>query len=459
MLKQSHKIGTVTQNVIIGSVTGIMVGINLRFIFMQLGGIEWVWLAFFILGPALGYFSGRERQRIESLKGEKQELESNLDSIQKALKQSTKKYRLLVEQANDAIFLTSSEGRFMLFNEATCRLSGYGKSELKKMQIANLKPDGDTIDENADAWLDNGTYRYEETWTQKNGNTIMLEINARWIQFSDHRLVLHIGRDIQRQKEVGNEERATQYQEAQEYHIRESARFNEKLFHQFLDPMYETVRVLKHLNNKYPQEAGALTELLKVWATTQKNILELSVKNDRDKSTIPANWNLNDLLHQELVYLDMMNDSSNFRIKTSFSQDLSMVYGFGRDYSLAFSVVFRALCETQPVDKQRGLLVSTKQIKDQIIVELLGPGDNTFKQVLHRVLDPFHEGNRGIRMPVDDFAQFVLEQLFKVFDGQVDIGYKAGKGTLLRIRIPTVQNNNNRKTISMAFDTKEPVLL
>ena len=76
MKKKNSKLGAVTQNVILGSITGIMVGYNLRMIFSRIGTTDLIWIMFFLMGPVLGYLSGKERQRLEKLKNEKLKLKN-----------------------------------------------------------------------------------------------------------------------------------------------------------------------------------------------------------------------------------------------------------------------------------------------------------------------------------------------------------------------------------------------
>ena len=138
MSAKINRIRARTQNLILGSVTGTIVGVNLRIIFQRVGATDLIWMMFFLLGPAIGYLSGKERERIENLKQEKSLLKENLDKIQESLKKSTQKYKLLVEQANEAIFLTSAQGKILLFNQALALLTGYSKEQLKKMNISQL---------------------------------------------------------------------------------------------------------------------------------------------------------------------------------------------------------------------------------------------------------------------------------------------------------------------------------
>lgn len=53
------------QNLILGTVTGLMVGINLRVIILSGGEATWAWITLFLIGPLFGLFSGIERTRME----------------------------------------------------------------------------------------------------------------------------------------------------------------------------------------------------------------------------------------------------------------------------------------------------------------------------------------------------------------------------------------------------------
>jgi len=60
------------------------------------------------------------------------------DQILLALRQSEARYRLLVEQAPDGIFLTDGEGRCLDVNEAGARMLGYSRDEILACCIADL---------------------------------------------------------------------------------------------------------------------------------------------------------------------------------------------------------------------------------------------------------------------------------------------------------------------------------
>ena len=47
-----------------------------------------------------------------------------MDKLQSQYKQAVNKYKFLFENINDAIYLTSEDGRLLLFNEALSMLLG-----------------------------------------------------------------------------------------------------------------------------------------------------------------------------------------------------------------------------------------------------------------------------------------------------------------------------------------------
>ena len=62
---------------------------------------------------------------------------------QERLRQSEERYRMLVEQASDGIFVTDPQGKFVEVNAAVCVLSGYNREELLAKSVEDLIPEED----------------------------------------------------------------------------------------------------------------------------------------------------------------------------------------------------------------------------------------------------------------------------------------------------------------------------
>ena len=117
------------------------------------------------------------------------------------IKESEEKYRSLLEQASDAIYLSDLKGNFIDVNESMCKITGYSKGELLQLNIADiidpeqLKADLVTWDQN----LREGSIIRERRFAGKGGNIFEVECNVKRIANNQ---VLVIARDITDRKRL-----------------------------------------------------------------------------------------------------------------------------------------------------------------------------------------------------------------------------------------------------------------
>jgi PAS domain-containing protein len=78
-----------------------------------------------------------ERARIRELTAEIDLLRAELRR-EKALRRSEERYREIFENANDVIYTQDFDGRFIVFNKAVERLTGYSREELIGMHMSEL---------------------------------------------------------------------------------------------------------------------------------------------------------------------------------------------------------------------------------------------------------------------------------------------------------------------------------
>src|SRR2546421_1562873 len=72
----------------------------------------------------------RQPNRLASLRDTRED--------ERSLRASEQMYREMVENATDLIYVTDLQGNFTSINRAARRISGYGRSEALKMNIAQL---------------------------------------------------------------------------------------------------------------------------------------------------------------------------------------------------------------------------------------------------------------------------------------------------------------------------------
>jgi PAS domain S-box-containing protein len=121
-----------------------------------------------------------------------------------ALLQSEEKYRTLVEQATDGIFIADHTGKFVIVNSAAVKLSKYTEEELSNLTIYDLA-DPEEINTNPfkfEEMKSEQGARSERKLKRKDGSILDIEINAKFL--SDGRFLAFI-RDITERKKAENE--------------------------------------------------------------------------------------------------------------------------------------------------------------------------------------------------------------------------------------------------------------
>ena len=119
------------------------------------------------------------------------------------LQKSEEKYRSLIEQASDAIYILNFHGKFTDVNASMCRMIGYSREELLQLNIESIiDPDELKVDP-IPKKMDNTKESIirERRFRNKNGKVFTVEVNVK--KFTDRIMV--IARDITDRKKMESE--------------------------------------------------------------------------------------------------------------------------------------------------------------------------------------------------------------------------------------------------------------
>lgn len=116
----------------------------------------------------------------------------------KIVQASEESYRILFENANDAIFINDMTGKMLKVNQVACDRLGYAREELLRMspldfdspEFAALFP------QRLQQLLVSERLVFETCHVRKNGTLVPTEISARVIQHEGRQAILSIARDI-----------------------------------------------------------------------------------------------------------------------------------------------------------------------------------------------------------------------------------------------------------------------
>lgn len=126
---------------------------------------------------------------------EAQERKKRIES-ELALQKSEAKYRQIIEQAADGIFVYDDNFRFLEVNAKACELLGYSKKELLQLRVNNIIPEGISIPTDSLLALRPGeNLQYESLRKRQDGTVFSAEINIIRTSNGNYQAVL---RDISR---------------------------------------------------------------------------------------------------------------------------------------------------------------------------------------------------------------------------------------------------------------------
>ena len=123
---------------------------------------------------------------------------------EEARRESEERFRHLIEQAADAIFVHDLRGRFVDANQKACAILGYTKEELLTLSVMDIEESFDCAGL-VDLWERVSSERsvmVEGTNVRKDGTRFPVEIHLGWFEADGERLVLATVRDVTERKQA-----------------------------------------------------------------------------------------------------------------------------------------------------------------------------------------------------------------------------------------------------------------
>jgi PAS domain S-box-containing protein len=115
-----------------------------------------------------------------------------------ALREGEEKYRKLVEASADAIFLETLDGRLLDCNPAACRMFGYDKDEMLRLQVEDLMPPEvrEVLPDVVAAVQAVGGVFIESLNVRKDGEVFPCEVNTQLVVVGGEQRVIVFVRDL-----------------------------------------------------------------------------------------------------------------------------------------------------------------------------------------------------------------------------------------------------------------------
>lgn len=121
---------------------------------------------------------------------------------EKALAESDSRYRMLIEQASESIFIMDGQDRYIEANPAACNLLGYTREELLSMRLHDVVKIPKSAPLRYQEVLEGKTLFRERELIRKDGSTVLVEFSTKMLPDGN---VQTIGRDITERRRAEEE--------------------------------------------------------------------------------------------------------------------------------------------------------------------------------------------------------------------------------------------------------------
>ncbi len=134
---------------------------------------------------------------------EKQRLVEEKQRAEETLRESEAKFKTLIDQAPEALFLHDMDGRIVDVNQATVERYGYTRKQLLQMKASDIDPDYVEREDRGAFWRElkqEKQLRFEARHRRKDGSIFPVEISLSAIEIGGEKHILALADDISERK-------------------------------------------------------------------------------------------------------------------------------------------------------------------------------------------------------------------------------------------------------------------
>jgi len=377
-------------------------------------------------------------------------------SSKKALLNSEEKYRFLVENANDAIFVAQDD-RIKFANSKTTQMLGYGPSELIDVPFAELihPHDRDLVFSRHFERLhgNNPSNQYSFRITDAAGQILWIDLNTVKIEWEGRPATLNFARDITCQKQLEEQLRNAQKMEA-------IGTLAGGIAHDFNNILSAIIGYTDLTALILPADDPARSSLSEVMSAAQRakelvnRILTFSRKHEQEQKPVRM-----DLIIQEALKLLRPSLPATIRIEQQIDCEGTILADPPQMHQVVVNLCTNAY---QAMQEEGGLLkVSLSEVKfssndlvdhpdldagDYLKLTIADTGHGMNKQTQQRIFDPYFttkENDKGTGLGLS-----VVYGIVSVHQGIIQVNSAPGKGTTFEVFFPSIRNVTSHKSIS-----------
>jgi PAS domain S-box-containing protein len=362
----------------------------------------------------------------------------------RALRESERRWRSLVEQASDAILVARYDGPFVEVNSRACEMTGYTRDELLGMRFEEIDAFQSLLPrlQARDQTSRLAPLRFEMEFRRKDTSTFPVEVSVAVIEAD---LVLAIVRDIT-ERRVHEQELICAKERAEEMSRLKTA-FLANMSHEIRTPLTAIIGFADLLADEVSDEGREFARLIRKngqrLLQTLASVLDLAGLESQTTRLQPEPIEIAGLLRDaiELFQPVAVDKGLELRLETC-TVEPTYVFADRAALDRAFSnLISNALKFTHTGDVRVHLRPSGRTVRVQ--VEDTGVGiDSAF---LPHIFDEFMQESSGLARNFEGsgLGLTVTKRLLDLMGGTISVESRKGRGTTFSVTLPRIHPNTD----------------
>ncbi|PEU35003.1 PAS domain S-box protein [Bacillus toyonensis] len=372
---------------------------------------------------------------------ERKRAERELQKLHQQLKDSEMKYRALIEQATDAVYVVELNEdqvptQFIEVNPVGCKRFGYSREELLAIPFFNIVSQDSPMIKKILAKIKEGQsfFTLQDEYTFPTGETKTIEFSIRIFSLNGKKVFLSISRDI-------TERLKTEELLRKSEKLAVVGQLSTAIAHEIRNPltaMKGFMQLLKSTENKSTEYYIdiVLSEIERIDSITN----EFMVLAKPQALEIKTN-DLNVLMRQIVMILQPQAMMNNIQITTEFTSDTSFVLCEGNQLKQAFINILKNAIEASPMGGEVFIQIEYIPDKNQANIRFTDYGCGIEKERLPYLGEPFY----SIKEDGVGLGLMICYKIIEKHQGKILIESEVGKETTVHINLPisTFENESS----------------
>ncbi len=374
---------------------------------------------------------------------------------EKELKESEKKFRMLVDQAADMLLVHDMDGRIIDVNQASAASYGYSREELLSMKVAALDPDY-VQRENSGRFWDrfemNKPFRFEARQKRKDGTLFPVEVTLTKLIINEQLVIMGLCRDISERKKAEEEKEKIQARLQQAQKMEAIGALAGGIAHDFNNLLFPIVGMSEILLEEIPPDSPEYENIREILTAGKrgsalvKQILAFSRQSEGKKIPVRIQQVL-----KEVIKMVRATIPANINISHHIENNCGLVMADPTQvHQIAMNLITNAYHAVDPANGDIHIQLKKAVLESETLVGRdIEPGPYALLTVsdngcgissgnMEKIFEPYFttkEQGKGTGIGLSTVYGIVKEH-----GGDIQVYSELGKGTTFNIYLPLMVN-------------------